>query len=211
MSQADKRSVATDALATLGTIIDETAGRDAIHIAVEPVRAGMKLFPGQHVGVADGVAFTTGKRVHVGIVDPFLTDPIAPDQWFWLFVYPRQITSLRHVWSHPAFPEDGAPAPVTDKQAASEQWLRDWLQSHGDNPGYDIVMATIRDGSWSEKPGAGYNDRDDYSPTGRMDDEWLHFDGMDAHGSIPNEFWDHVENVLGRKVPQRPSYFSCSC
>ncbi len=34
---SDKRSVATDALATLGTIIDETAKRDAIHLAVIPM------------------------------------------------------------------------------------------------------------------------------------------------------------------------------
>lgn len=36
----DKRSVSTDALETLGTIIDDRAGRDAIHLAVEPVHAG---------------------------------------------------------------------------------------------------------------------------------------------------------------------------
>ena len=37
-------TVATDALATLGTIIDETAGRDAIHLAVEPAVAVEKLY-----------------------------------------------------------------------------------------------------------------------------------------------------------------------
>jgi hypothetical protein len=40
---ADQRSVATDALATPGTITDETAGRDAIHLAVEPVIAAHTL------------------------------------------------------------------------------------------------------------------------------------------------------------------------
>jgi hypothetical protein len=54
---ADNRTVATDALATLGTIIDETAGRDAIHLAVEPVVAAHNLSPGQHVGLfPDGTA-----------------------------------------------------------------------------------------------------------------------------------------------------------
>lgn len=37
---SDKRSVATDALETLGTIIDDKQKRDAIHLAVEPVVAG---------------------------------------------------------------------------------------------------------------------------------------------------------------------------
>jgi hypothetical protein len=45
---SNARSVATDALATLGTIIDDTQKRDAIHIAVEPVIAGERLRPGDH-------------------------------------------------------------------------------------------------------------------------------------------------------------------
>lgn len=51
---ADNRSVSTDALATLGTIIDESAGRDAIHLAVEPVIAGEELRPGADVGLRNG-------------------------------------------------------------------------------------------------------------------------------------------------------------
>lgn len=41
---ADNRSISTDALATLGTIIKD-GGRDAIHLAVEPVIAGEELRP----------------------------------------------------------------------------------------------------------------------------------------------------------------------
>lgn len=101
---ADKRSVHTDALAVLGTIIDETVGRDAIHLAVEPVVAAEKLFPGQDVGIdsADGKATARAAKL-VGIVDPFLKGPVYPDQRFLLVVYPRTITSLRHVWEHPDF------------------------------------------------------------------------------------------------------------
>lgn len=40
---ADKRTMTTDALETLGTIITEHEKRDAIHIAVENVVAGAKL------------------------------------------------------------------------------------------------------------------------------------------------------------------------
>lgn len=47
---SEDRAVFTDALHTLGTVIDATQGRDAIHLAVEPVIAGEMLKPGQDVG-----------------------------------------------------------------------------------------------------------------------------------------------------------------
>lgn len=101
---ADNRSTHTDALATLGTIIDNTAARDAIHLAVEPVIAGENLHPGDHIFLRDGKAYGAIGEKLLGIVDPFLTVPVAKGERFWLIVYPRQITSLRHVWEHPSFP-----------------------------------------------------------------------------------------------------------
>jgi hypothetical protein len=121
LQNADKRTVSTDALETLGTIIDETAGRDAIHLAVEPVVAAHMLRPGDDVGfVEGGVGYCENP---VGIVDPFLKERwVQKGQRFWLVVYPRQITSLRHVWTHPAF-EEHKNAP-TQSKAESEAWLR---------------------------------------------------------------------------------------
>lgn len=102
----DKRAVHTDALETLGTIHTREEHRDAIHLAVEPIEAGMWLHPGEHVKLIDGKAHRIFKYSDgaVGIVDPFLRDIVEPGQKFWLVVYPRMITSLRHVWEHPAFP-----------------------------------------------------------------------------------------------------------
>lgn len=101
---ADKRTVATDALETLGMIHFKSEGRDAIHLAVEPVEAGEDLEPGQDIGLElDGKAYA-GQRP-VGIVDPFLPRTVRKGERFWLVVYPRMITSLRHVWDHPAFPK----------------------------------------------------------------------------------------------------------
>jgi len=105
---ADNRSTHTDALATLGTIIDNTAARDAIHLAVLPVVAGENLAPGHHIYLNGDKAFEAVTGKGLGIVDPFLLEPVAKGERFWLIVYPRQITSLRHVWEHPNFPTEAA-------------------------------------------------------------------------------------------------------
>lgn len=100
---SDKRSVSTDALETLGMIHFRPEGRDAIHLAVEPIEAGETLQPNDDVYVNDGRAYKYGKGKRLGKVDPFLPGSVHPGQRFWLVVYPRMITSLRHVWDHPDF------------------------------------------------------------------------------------------------------------
>lgn len=204
---ADKRTVSTDALETLGTIIGPNEARDAIHLAVEPVEAAHGMNPGEHVGLdVAGKAFVVekGDPRAVGIVDPFLKAPVCFGERFWLVVYPRQIKSLRHVWEHPAFPpsRDLTPAakPVVRQPnhmaLEAERWLRDFC-GQADCPGYEAVMAEatrhVRDGG--------------------QYDEVLHFDGRDAHGEIPQEFWDNFEIVTGTKVhvDSRAGGFSCSC
>lgn len=187
----DKRSVKTDALETLGFTIDENQKRDAIHIAVEPVLAAQILRPGQDVGFVEGGVGPCDNPV--GIVDPFLKVQVNKGQHFWLLVYPRQITSLRHVWTHPAFPEASLDATGSNK-TESEAWLRNFIDS-ANCPGYEEVIA------------AAVNNGDSW------DSQYLHFNGSDAHGEIPPEFWRHVEIVTGRTIPHsaRASYFSCSC
>lgn len=201
-------TVTTDALATLGTIIDPTSGRDAIHLAVEPVEAGEKLYPGQHVSLKDGIAMGSGKLI--GIVDPFLPGAVHMGQMFWLVVYPRQITSLRHVWEHPAFPPSGldalpadassapvnlAPAaPLSDK-TKSEAWMRMWAVR---NMGTDYYG----DGMLSE--GAAY---DTAIEAGHRQHVGPYESAAD---NINDEWWDHWETITGEKGA-RGSYFSCSC
>lgn len=192
MSTADKRSPHTDALDTLGTgPLDESAARDAIHLAVEPVIAAEQLLPGMDVGFTDDRRVAHRGVAHVGIVDPFLKAPVQPGQRFWLVVYPRQITSLRHVWTHPEIPE-GEAAPVPPSKEDSEKWLRQCLGLEGSE--YDDDYITTLSNIY---PGQ----------------EWLTVFGNDASGNIPPEFWTHVEIVTGRKIApeDRPTYFSCSC
>lgn len=86
----------------VGNLIDTNdARRDAIHVAVAPVEAAEDLLPGQHVGLVAGRA--SAEAESIGVVDPFLTSPVLKGQRFWLFLYPNTVTSLRHVWTHPAF------------------------------------------------------------------------------------------------------------
>ncbi|MFM0044072.1 hypothetical protein [Paraburkholderia sediminicola] len=193
---SDKRSVATDALETLGTIISENEKRDAIHLAVEPVIAAHLLQPGDDVGLLpDGTASTDGVKL-VGIVDPFLKEPVGEGEHFWLVVYPRQITSLRHVWEHPDFPVsiDAAPAP---QYSASEQWIRNFADSVSLH--YDVLMEGAHDWVDSRKRGSW--------------GEYLCFGGLLEGESVPDEFWPHYEVVTGQKVGEdhRGSFFTCSC
>lgn len=187
----DKRTVSTDALETLGTIVTDAERRDAIHLAVDPREAAEKLFPGQDVGLLpDGRAGAgIGDVAPLGIVDPFLKGPVYPGQWFWLVVYPRQITSLRHVWSHPAF-ADEAGASTLDK-APSVQWLRNLAGRIG------VSYQRLIDAAES------YVESGDYLTGGsEMEGEYT-----------PDEFWLHYQIVTGKTVAEddRGNFFNCSC
>lgn len=95
-----------DSTPQLGQLVDACEKRrDAVHIAVAPMTAAVKLRPGEHVGFAkpDSFEFAAAGDEPIGIVDPFLTADVEPGQRFWLFLYPGSITGLRHVWTHPAF------------------------------------------------------------------------------------------------------------
>lgn len=196
---SDKRKVSTDALETLGTKIGPDEKRDAIHLAVIPVKAKFTLSAGDHVN-SKGEPFMP----YVGIVDPFLTQEIKPGEHFWLVIYPRQITSLRHVWSHPSFPEEkGEPMKLDYTPEASEKWLRNWVRN-SECPSYEFLLEIGRTGYIA-------TNADDDDCGGRADEEYLTVYGSDASGEIPGEVWDHVENVIGRPVTQRPQWFSCAC
>jgi hypothetical protein len=190
---ADKRTVSTDALETLGTIIGPNEKRDAIHLAVIPVEAGEHLPYGARVGLRDGKAFIagydgSGRDTSLGIVDPFLRTDVKPGQNFWLVIYPRVITSLRHVWTHPELPDEPS-ATRTPGRDASEQWLRNRADSLGIS--YEEILTA---GTNREYPGCFGNDI--YGPR-----------------EIEPEFWIHIQIVTGNAAPadKRPDWFRCAC
>lgn len=188
---SDKRSVLTDALETLGNIIGDKEKRDAIHLAVEPIIAGHDIYPGSHVGIGrDGKAYEQGNKL-IGIVDPFITGPVRKDQRFWLVIYPRKITSLRHVWTHPDLPDSDL--ILTNDKKISEQWLRDFCKQDG-IPDYEIMI---------------YHALNGYM----RDSEYLIIGDSDACGDIPPEFWVHLEILTGNKIPEdrKAKYLGCAC
>lgn len=185
----------------LGACPPEGAARDAIHVAVVPMVAAVALQPGQHVGVQNGKAIPSGTDVLVGVVDPFLSDAVKAGNRFWLFLTPNTVTGMRHHWSHPLF-ADADQRPKATK-AESEAWLREFART-ADCPSFNILIAAASGDAISCVDPRHYG-------TYENDGEYLFFSGRDAHGEIPDEFWDHVENFTGRSCPLRAKWFSCSC
>lgn len=170
----------------LGELITTEKGRDAVYVAIAPVTAAEKLYPGQGIVLTDA----TGIRVKSatgndwsGIVDPFLTAPVFPEQRFWMWMRPGSITSLRHEWTHPAL--DSAPALVDSKAAA-----RSAVAALGASMGmtFDGIMDAART----------------YQESGRQLVRW-EFEGM----GIPNDFWDDYQTLTGEKLKDRDTFFHC--
>lgn len=210
----DKRSVVTDALETLGNIIDDTCKRDAIHLAVEPCIAGEVLSPGDHIGVlTNNLALKNTPAsyetdiTYVGIVDPFLKGNVQPGQKFWLILYPRTITSLRHVWEHPNFPENTqehieklikVDTIKVDEKEKSIKWMQVWANRHMSEDYYDTTDEGIltHEMAYANAIEAGKDNH-----VGPYED---------ARDHIDDEWWDHWERITGLKG-DRGDYFSCSC
>ena len=185
----------SDTAQRIGKIIRTKAERDAIHVAVAPAVANEQLEPGTHVGLAkNGKATKYGIMGNVGIVDPFLAEIVQKGDRFYIFLYPGSITSLRHEWTHEAFP-DSLPSvtPDTDKNAInpSVQWIKDYADSLGVD--YIGLMNAAKD----------YLDHDEYYEEGSTLE--------DKHTS--DEFWEHYGIVTGTYVSpeRRANFFSCSC
>lgn len=211
---ADKRSVFTDALETLGTIIDDSQKRDAIHIAVEPVVAAHRMLAGSHVGRLSDGTYGIQADKHVGIADPFISGFIEKGDRFWLCIYPRQIKSLRHVWSHPDF-DDVVDLPTEEDtdhasvehiaeiaKKTAQNWSKQWIENYcyslgesyyGTRLEYDVLMSAADD---------AVEFGSDYVSVGDL------LEGR----SLDLEFWKHYQIVRDVKLEETPElWFSCSC
>lgn len=174
----------------LGQIVTTPQEKDAIHIAVAPVVAGIALAPGYHVGLNQkGEADLLDP---IGVVDPFLKRGVAKGETFWLYLYPGTIKSLRHEWEHPAFK---ASEPVDASKQASLAWMQKWANKHMGEDYYGEGRLT-EEAALARAISAGEDNN-----VGPYEDARDHIDGT---------WWTHWEIITG-KTGERGSYFSCSC
>lgn len=189
-------SMAGAALETLGTTFSESYGRDAIHLATIAVTSSERLYGGQHVGLLPDQTVSAKAPKLIGIVDPFLQMTVVGER-FWLVLYPRTITSLRHVWTHPEFDEEKIEDKI-NKKLQSELWMQDFCRNTDAPPYHDLIAVAARraDNIISDWEGEG---------------EGLCF-GIECSGEIPPEFWTHIENIIGRPIKgPKAAYFRCAC
>lgn len=170
----------------LGKLIETPQIRDAIHVAVVPMKASEMLRPGQRVGIiADGISGPATDAV--GIVDPYLTDVVPKGAMFWLCLLPNTVSGMRHHWSHPLFDA----AIVVDEKSASVAWLTEAARSLGVD--YETLVS-----EWSELEQGDYINNGEH-----IRDIWY---------GLSDEFWKHHKIVTGRDVPEaQRGGFTCSC
>lgn len=175
---------------TLGELISGDEERDAVHIAIVPVTAAIQLLPGEHIGLAQGqdrmLVCRVSKKDQIGIVDPFLKAPVQIGQQFYLLLYPNTVTSLKHHWTHPKFPDI--------KMSPSEIWLRHFADSFYVD--YEHMMEEVKeaienDNSHTSIMTLGSSNEVDY-----------------------DEFWGHYQMVTGEVLESDQTselYFRCTC
>lgn len=164
----------------IGNLIEGPAERDAIHIAIAPVVAGEELEPGTHVGFDENGLAVTFKSKSIGVVDPFLKYPVEKGQKFWLFLYPKTVTNLRHDWSHPAFKNEPTSGSI------SMGWLQHFAELH--QMTYNDLMAAV------EKYVS------DGCSVAVIEDDFKQWE-------TPDEFWVHYKAVTGKDG--EGNFFGC--
>lgn len=192
----------------IGKVLDGPKPRDAIHVAIASVRAGQKLKPGQRVGLkkmvdGDEEPIAVINIAPIGVVDPLLSGPVTPGEWFYLWLSPGSISSLRHNWTHPMFDkeslEETAKRARAEEIESAKEVVMEIVRSLGDELTYEEIMG-----------GAASFVRDDENYLVQYGGEnW-----QDDFPEMADRFWDAYETITGKKVPEGRkgnSFFSCSC
>src|SRR5262245_24990334 len=108
------------------------AGRDAVHVAIFPATSNTEILPGEHVCLikdTTDMVVPCGPGRSIGIVDPFLTDPVMRGERFYVLLKPNTVTGLRHEWTHPAFAAErpkpaSVPKDVHPRSGPKPRWMK---------------------------------------------------------------------------------------
>lgn len=206
-------SPVNDAGDSLGTIHTRAEKRDAIHLAVSPVSCDVPLKPGDHIlYMGDDKVEKALKGHGHGIVDPFLLATIKPGEKFWFVMYPRQIRSLRHVWTHPAFDQEKEDIVMhikPFKEMSIEERRVAALVGHPEaiaHAAIDLIASKLSVGAdeLMERANA-------FLTSG---DYWVdeHNGGKFEGESLPQSYWAHHKVLFpDTDVSQAYNFLSCSC
>lgn len=198
----------------LGTLPGPEAQRDAVHVAIVAVKAGMRLAPGALVrmdktpkGEPIAVQIALSDQV-IGVVDPFLSASVESGKRFWLCLRPGTITGMRHHWEHPAFP-DSMEKPALEAQAVqraiSEAWLLSFIQAYwpGDRPYKRLLDDYIANFDKEQQICFGVTGYYNALEEGGED--------SDTCSNLKPEFWHHWERYTGKSRPAGTKSFRCAC
>lgn len=164
----------------LGQLITTPQKRDAIHIAVAPVIAIEALEPGQHIQLNHEGKACSGKEP-IGIVDPLLKHAVAPGDEFWLWVYPKTVSNLRHDWDHPALDRKDS-----FDLATAREWIEQFAAdaSGGNTSGEGLIAAATK-----------------YLEDGTVIDFGFSTADRCYEDKEISKFWELYQVVTGRKLP----------
>lgn len=104
----------------LGTILDHTAYRDAVHVAIAPVTCDKVVQGGfwvRFTGPETVTLVDNSREPSDGFVDPLLIEAKI-GQRFYVWLKPGIARNVRHEWDHPKFPKSavsGVPQETVDK------------------------------------------------------------------------------------------------
>lgn len=176
--------------ARLGQLITEPGEqnqRDAVHFAVVPIIASGPLKPGQRIGVNKAGTHTDEHAETVGIVDPFYSMLINKGETFWLVLYQGQVTTLRHEWTHPAFPS--VRQPERQESGADKRMMAFATECH-----YDTLTEFLAEVRKAVQSGDSV------------------YVGDNEGASCYDGFWNDYNELTGMSVPDDQTiWFSCGC
>ena len=170
--------------------------------------------PGQPINFVEGSKLSVEVvplEDSIGIVDPFLSAEVNTGERFWLVVHPRQITSLRHVWTHPAFDDE------EEDTSVKKSSLEDRIEFKKELDGTNHAIRWIKD--YADGLGLDYDELMDAAADwvathdGKWGGEYLNRGALLDGEYTSAEFWIHYQKATGEIVDAdaQGNFFTCSC